>query len=125
MKERAASASVPLSKPACARDEAERIWVVVDCGLGGFEMPKHEREIYHSENGDRWFLCRDEDDRTFVLHKANASSGGKVTSIELGDFLGKGKAGPEHQALARLVGGLAEDQGRGDGREHAGDNGQG
>ena len=69
-------------------------------------MPKHEREIYHSENGDRWFLCRDEDDRTFVLHKANASSGGKVTSIELGDFLGKGKAGPEHQALA----GLAEDQ---------------
>ena len=57
--------------------------------------------------------------------KANASSGGKVTSIELGDFLGKGKAGPEHQALARLVGGLAEDQGRGDGKEHAGDNGQG
>ena len=43
-------------------------------------MPKHEGEIYHSENGDHWFLCRDDDDRTFVLHKANASSGGKVTS---------------------------------------------
>jgi hypothetical protein len=36
-----------------------------------------EREIYHSENGDRWFLCRDEEERVFVLHKANLSSGGR------------------------------------------------
>jgi hypothetical protein len=55
-------------------------------------MPKHEREIYHSENGDRWFLCRDEDDHTFVLHKANDSSGGKVTSIEFGVAGGSRKA---------------------------------
>jgi hypothetical protein len=70
--------------------QGERIWVAVDWFLGGFEMPDHEREIYHSENGDRWLLCRADDGRTFVLDKANVSSGGKVTSIELGDFLRKG-----------------------------------
>src|SRR5258708_39760039 len=71
------------------------------------QMP--EREIYHSENGDRWFLCRDEDERVFVLHKANVSSGGTATKIELGDFLGRGNAGPEHQALSRLIGRLVDE----------------
>ncbi len=71
-------------------------------------MSDHQREIYHSENGDRWLLCRDDDGRVFVLHKANVSSGGTTTKIELGDFLGRGKAGPEHQALARLIGGLVD-----------------
>jgi hypothetical protein len=72
------------------------------------EMSDLQREIYHSENGDRWLLCRDDDGRVFVLHKANVSSGGTATKIELGDFLGRGKAGPEHQALARLIGGLVD-----------------
>ena len=72
------------------------------------EMSDHQREIYHSENGDRWLLCRDDDGRVFVLHKANLSSGGTATEIELGDFLGRGKAGPEHQALARLIGSLVD-----------------
>jgi hypothetical protein len=72
------------------------------------EMSDHQREIYHSENGDRWLLCRDDDGRVFVLHKANVSSGGPATRIELGDFLGRGKARPEHQALARLVGSLVD-----------------
>jgi hypothetical protein len=49
-----------------------------------------------------------DDGRAFILHKANPSSGGKVSSIELGDFLGAGKAGPEHQALIRLIGSLVE-----------------
>ena len=71
-------------------------------------MSDHQREIYHSENGDRWLLCRDNDGRVFVLHKANVSSGGTATKIELGDFLGRGKAGPEHQALARLIGSLVD-----------------
>jgi hypothetical protein len=53
-------------------------------------------------------LCRDDDGRAFVLHKANVSSGGTATKIELGDFLGRGKAGPEHQALARLIGRLVD-----------------
>jgi hypothetical protein len=49
------------------------------------EMSDHQREIYHSENGDRWLLCRDDDGFVFVLHKANASSGGSATKIELGE----------------------------------------
>src|ERR1700736_2532684 len=43
------------------------------------KMSDYQREIYHSENGDRWFLCRNEDGRVFVLHKANVSSGGATT----------------------------------------------
>ena len=72
------------------------------------EMSEHQREIYHSENGDRWLLCRDENGRAFVLHKANVSSGGTATEIELGNFLGRGKSSPEHQALARLIGSLVD-----------------
>ena len=71
-------------------------------------MSEHQREIYNSENGDQWLLCRDDDRRVFVLHKANVSSGGTETKIDLGDFLGRGKAGPEHQALAELIGSLVE-----------------
>jgi hypothetical protein len=71
-------------------------------------MPNNQREIYHSENGDRWLLCRDDDERVFVLHHANQPSGGTITKIELGAFLGRGKAGPEHQALARLIGTLVD-----------------
>jgi len=79
----------------------------------GWLFPRRSRcpitnEIYRSENGDRWLLCRDDDERVFVLHKANVSSAGAVTKIELGDFLGRGKAGPEHQALARLIGSLVD-----------------
>jgi hypothetical protein len=45
---------------------------------------KMQSEIYHSENGDRWFLCRDSDALVYIEHKASLSSGGKVTTIELG-----------------------------------------
>jgi hypothetical protein len=90
--------------PGAARNESgSRLIVSVAA-----DMSDHQREIYHSENGDRWLLCRDDDGRVFVLHKANMSSGGTATKIELGDFLGRGKAGPEHQALARLIGSLVD-----------------
>jgi hypothetical protein len=72
-------------------------------------MSVGEREIYKSENGDSWLLCR-EDDRVFVRQHANQPSGDKVTSIEISDFLAQDKAGPEHQALARLIGGLVDSQ---------------
>ena len=71
-------------------------------------MPHQQREIYHSENGDRWLLCRDDGGRVFVMHEANLSSGGTRTKIELGDFLARGKAGPEHQALVSLIGSLLD-----------------
>jgi hypothetical protein len=64
-------------------------------------MSTNQRKIYVSENGDRWWLCEE------VLHEANLSSGGKSTKIEIGDFLGTGKTGPEHQSLLRLIGELA------------------
>jgi hypothetical protein len=65
-------------------------------------------EIYHSENGDRWFLNRDDDGCPFILHNANLSSGGKVSAIEIGEFLSAGRAGSEHQALIRLICRLVE-----------------
>jgi hypothetical protein len=73
-------------------------------------MPDRQREIYQSENGDRWFLSREEDGRAIILHKANLSAGGKLSAIELGDFLSTGQSGPEHQALIRLIGSLVESE---------------
>jgi hypothetical protein len=118
MTQRSAPVRFPLSSlsgtPASTENESrgraggkERMLVAVGWSAEA-EMSDYQREIYHSENGDRWLLCREDDGRVFVLHKANLASGGTATKIELGDFLGKGKAGPEHQALARLIGSLVE-----------------
>jgi hypothetical protein len=63
------------------------------------------REVYVSSNGDRWFLVRGPE-RVFVRHAANAASGGRVTDIELGEFLSVDARGPEHQALRNLIGTL-------------------
>ena len=60
--------------------------------------------LYRSPNGDSWFLARDPaTGAAFVRHQANAPSGGNVTDIELGAFLG-GPRNPEHEALLRLIG---------------------
>jgi hypothetical protein len=75
--------------------------------LGDEEMETY-KEIYLSENGDRWLLCRDDRGRVYIQHRANLSSGGKQTSIEIGDFLSTGRAGPEHQALIRMIGSLVD-----------------
>ena len=62
------------------------------------------RQLYRSPNGDSWFLARDPaTGSAFVRHQANAPSGGQVTDIELGAFLG-GPGSPEHEALLRLIG---------------------
>jgi hypothetical protein len=65
------------------------------------------RELYSSPNGDRWHLCRDTSGKVFVLHQANIPSGGRVSQIELGDFLARG-CGPEQQALLQIIGSLTE-----------------
>ena len=72
-------------------------------------MSDGQREIYHSENGDKWLLCRAADNCVYIEHRANLSSGGKVTPIEIGTFLGPGKSGPEHQALLRLIASLVDE----------------
>jgi hypothetical protein len=68
------------------------------------------RELYRSPNGDCWFLARDPTTgHAFVVHEPNLPSGGHRTQIEIGSFLRTGAAGPEHQALLRLIGTLAEE----------------
>jgi hypothetical protein len=64
-------------------------------------------ELYSSSNGDRWYLCRDTSGRVFVLHEANDPAGGRISQIELGDFLARGH-GPEQQALVQMIGSLTE-----------------
>jgi len=69
----------------------------------------HMRELYHSANGDRWHLVRDdEEEEVFVMHQPNAASGGQSTDIEIGTFLSQGGHGPQHQALLRLIGSLVK-----------------
>ena len=66
------------------------------------------RELYRSPNGDSWFLAREPaNGHAFVIHQPNSPSGGRLSPIELGEFLRNG-TGPEHQALLRLIGTLVE-----------------
>jgi hypothetical protein len=60
------------------------------------------RELYRSSNGDRWFLCTEELGHVFVVHQPNAPSGGRISRIELADFLSRGQ-GPEQQALLSII----------------------
>jgi hypothetical protein len=74
----------------------------------GDQNMSDRRELYRSPNGDTWFLGREpENGHAFIIHQPNAPSGGRLSHIELGAFLREG-AGPEQQALLRLVGTLVE-----------------
>jgi hypothetical protein len=73
-------------------------------------MATETRRLYRSANGDRWHLARDTaSGRVFIRHEANEASGGRVTEIEIGDFLSSGGHGPEHAELLRLIGTLDVD----------------
>jgi hypothetical protein len=66
------------------------------------------RELYRSPNGDSWFLGREPTNgHAFIIHQPNAPSGGRLSHIELGEFL-RDQKGPEQQALLRLIGTLVE-----------------
>jgi hypothetical protein len=68
------------------------------------------REFYLSLNGDRWFLARDAvDGRAYIVHEPNLPSGGKRSQIDIATFLRNGGHGPEHHALLKLIGSLAEE----------------
>ena len=70
-------------------------------------MPER-RELYRSPNGDSWFLGREPTTgHAFIIHQPNAPSGGRLSHIELGEFLRSGN-GPEQQALLRLIGTLVD-----------------
>jgi hypothetical protein len=66
------------------------------------------RELYRSSNSDCWYLCRNPSGEIFVLHQANIPAGGRVSQIELGDFLARAAYGPEQQALLQMIGSLIE-----------------
>lgn len=69
----------------------------------------NRRELYRSPNGDSWFLGREpKNGYAFVIHQPNGPSGGRLSHIELIDFLRGSAHGPEHQALLRLIGSLVE-----------------
>jgi len=57
----------------------------------------HEREIYHSENGDRWLLCRADDGRS-LFSQSQCFFGGKVTSSN-SEISEKGSMGPSIKRL--------------------------
>jgi hypothetical protein len=62
------------------------------------------RKIYQSENGDSWWLCRQEG-AVFVLHEANPP-GGMITRVELAEFFSSGRNGAEQKALLKMIGDL-------------------
>ena len=67
------------------------------------------RLLYHSENGDRWFLVRDPGSEwPFVRHVANEASGGRTTDVSIAEFLTRGVLAPEQTRLLRLIGTLVE-----------------
>ena len=74
-------------------------------------MALQSRELYRSApNGDRWSLVREsQSGRVLVEHEPNTSSGGKVSRVDVADFLAHGAHGPEHQALLRLIGTLVDE----------------
>ncbi len=83
---------------------------VADIGGGAREPAMDEglREFASSSNGDRWFLGRHAATGTVhVVHRANLPSGGAVTPIEIGTFLGRAPSAPDTLALLRLIGTLA------------------
>jgi hypothetical protein len=55
--------------------------------------------VYRSSNGDDWFLATDSEGSMSVVHRANASSGGKETTTPVGQFLAQHANSPEGQAV--------------------------
>ena len=67
------------------------------------------RELYRSPNGHSWFLGREPSNgNAFIIHQPNSPSGGKLSHIDLGEFLRRGNAGPEHRALLQMIGSLVD-----------------
>jgi hypothetical protein len=75
-----------------------------DTALGSQPDDYGMEQLYRSPNGDTWFLARDPmTGSAFVRHRANASSGGQVTDVEIDEFLSEPQS-PERDALLRVIG---------------------
>ena len=61
--------------------------------------------FYESSNGDVWSFIHDPDSGVaMVIHRPNAQSGGKVSTIEVDQFLRETPSGPQHEALKSWMG---------------------
>jgi hypothetical protein len=97
----------PLERAAPSREEPNALSESLVSEAGRAALPDR-RELYRSPNGDSWFLGREPTNgHAFIIHQPNAPSGGRLSHIELGEFLRVGN-GPEQQALLRLIGTLVE-----------------
>jgi hypothetical protein len=75
-----------------------------DTALGSQPDKSGIEQLYHSPNGDTWFLAHHPTTGlAFVRHQGNASSSGQVTDIEIATFL-SGPPHPEQEALLRFIG---------------------
>ena len=59
--------------------------------------------MYRSPNGDDWLLETDAVSGQSVVHRANASSGGRETRMSVEEFLQRGGGGPEVVAVRKAV----------------------
>lgn len=69
-------------------------------------MTSSGRAFYTSENGDQWLLVGD--DGETVRHQPNASSGGKITDMDVKDFQFREHNTPQGVALRELLHNEAE-----------------
>jgi len=86
----------------------------------GMESQRNRREHSHERPGCRYSLLGAEfpplgdfsqslirdDGKVLVLHEPNAASGGRLSRLEVGDFLVRDAHGPQHAELLRLIGTL-------------------
>jgi hypothetical protein len=90
-----------------------RLWVEMSQGLLKANLSAAGRkEVGRSACEDKRALGNKQlrtSNRIYIEHRTNLSSGGKVTPIEIGTFLGPGRSGPEHQALLRLIASLVDE----------------
>jgi hypothetical protein len=61
------------------------------------------RELYLSPNGDKWEVAEDDDKRLFIRHTPNLASGGRQSIMTLASFLQPDHAGPQQDALNKLI----------------------
>jgi hypothetical protein len=67
-------------------------------------MSEPGKIFYESSNGDAWSLGRDPaSGRLAVMHRPNAQSGGKISYVNVDEFLRVSPSGPQHDALWSLI----------------------
>jgi hypothetical protein len=77
---------------------------IEDTAQGSQPHERRMKQLCRSPNGDTWFLARDPaTGGAFVRHQANAASGGRMTDLEIDEFL-SGPQSPERDALLRVIG---------------------